>query len=424
MNPFTLFRAPVCPCAMLLCAFTLRAAEPGASRTVTVEECLMRVADRSPELKSSPYKTEAAERRARQAARPVNPRLQAEVENVAGSGAVEGVDAAETTVAVSQEIELGGKRRHRTAVAEAETAVTRAEQEVRLRAALFETRRAALAVQSAQEKARLAEEALALIRETESVAAAREKAGKATVLETERARAETAKAEIELEARKAEQRDAVRDLALLWGETEPTFDAVSGPFDAGTAAALPPLDTLLVRAASNPELLAAEAQTHAYGARIGAARAARVPNVELSAGARRFEEGGDFGFVAGAGIELPFYTRNMDGVRAAEADAEAARLETVAARLKIEGHIRQLYARLDTLAAKTARVKGTVMPVTERTLSLVRDAHKQGKAGYLDVLEARRALVEARLRFIESVTEYESLRIDLGRLTGTEPSTL
>jgi len=385
---------------------------------VTVAECLRRVTERSPELKSGSYKTEAAERRARQAGRPINPRLETEIENVAGSGAVEGVDAAETTVAVSQEIELGGKRRHRTAVAEAETAVTRAEREVRLRAALFETRRAALAVQSAQEKARLADEALTLIRETESVAVAREKAGKTTVLETERARAETAKAEIELEARRAEQRDAVRELALFWGETEPTFDAVDGPFDAA-AGALPPLDDLLVRAASNPDLLAAEAQTRTFEARIGAERAARVPNLELSAGVRRFEEGGDFGFVAGAGIELPFYTRNMDGVRAAEADAEAARLEATAARLRNEGRVRQLYARLDTLGAKTVRLKGTVMPVTERTLALVRDAHKQGKAGYLDVLEARRTLVEARSQLIETVPEYLGVSIELGRLTNT-----
>ena len=134
---------------------------------------------------------------------------------------------------------------------------------------------------------------------------------------------------------------------------------------------------------------------------------------------RRFEEGGDFGFVAGAGIELPFYTRNMDGVRAAEADAEAARLETVAARLRNEGHVRQLYARLDTLGAKTARLKGTVMPVTERTLALVRDAHKQGKAGYLDVLEARRTLVEARSQLIETVAEYLGVSIELGRLTNS-----
>jgi cobalt-zinc-cadmium efflux system outer membrane protein len=349
--------------------------------------------------------------------------LETEVENVAGSGAVEGVDAAETTVSVSQEIELGGKRRHRTAVAEAETTVSRAEQAVRLHALLFETRRAALAVQAAQEKARLSEEALALTRETESVAEAREKAGKVTLLETERARAETAKAEIELATRKAEQRDAVRELALYWGETEPSFDAVADVFDAEPSA-LPPVDALLLQAASNPERLAAEAQVRSYEARIGAERATRIPNVALSAGARRFEEGNDFGFVAGASIELPFFTRNLDGVRAAEADAEAARLEAIAARLKSEGQIRQLVARLETLAAKTARLKETVIPITERTLALVREAHKQGKAGYLDVLEARRTRVESRLQLIETVTEYAGLRIDLGRLIGTESSSL
>jgi cobalt-zinc-cadmium efflux system outer membrane protein len=418
MNLITLFRAPACPCAILICTLALQAAEPGASRTVTVAECLRRAAEQSPELKSGSYRTEAAARRAKLAARPINPRLETEVENVAGSGEVRGVDAAESTVALSQEIELGAKRRHRTEVAEAETAVIRAEQDVRLRTALYETRRAALVVQSAQEKARLAEEALALIRETESVAEAREKAGKATVLETERARAETAKAEIELETRKAEQRDAVRDLALSWGETEPTFDAVSDALDTGDAAR-PPLDALLLKAASNPDLQAAEAQVRTYEARIGAERAARVPNLEVSAGVRRFEDGDDIGFVAGASIELPFYTRNSDGVKAAEADAEAARLETVAARLRSEGHIRRLYARLNTLAAKTARLKDTVSPAAERTLSLVRAAHRLGKAGYLDVLEARRTLVEARLQLIETVTEYQGARLELGRLSNT-----
>lgn len=418
MHYHPLLRAFPCSFAIVLCSYSLQAEEPKALRTVTVAECLRRVTQRSPDLKSGIYRTEAAQWRARQAARPINPRLETEIENVAGSGDVERFDAAETTVTVSQEIELGGKRRHRTAVAESETAASRAEQEMRLGTLLFETRRAALAAQSAQEKVRLAEEALALIRETESVAAAREQAGKTTVLETERARSETTKAEIELEARRAEQRDAVRELALLWGETEPTFDAVDGPFDAADGT-LPPLDDLLVRASSNPDLLAAEAQTRTYEARIGAERAARVPNLELIAGVRRFEEGGDFGFVAGVGIELPFHTRNLDGVRAAEADAEAALLAATAARLRNEGVVRQLYARLDTLRARTARLKGTVLPATERTLALVRDAHRQGKAGYLDVIEARRTRVEARLHLIETVTEYQGVSLELGRLANT-----
>ena len=106
-------------------------------------------------------------------------------------------------------------------------------------------------------------------------------------------------------------------------------------------------------------------------------------------------------------------------MRAAEADAEAARLAATAARLRNEGVVRQLYARLDTLRARTARLKGTVLPATERTLALVRDAHRQGKAGYLDVIEARRTRVEARLHLIETVTEYQGVSLELGRLANT-----
>jgi cobalt-zinc-cadmium efflux system outer membrane protein len=418
MNYPTRFWAPLCPYAIILCTLVLQAAEPGATRTVTVSECLRRVAEQSPDIKAGSHKIEAATRRAQQAGRPINPRLQTEVENIGGSGAIEGVDSAETTIGLSQEFELGGKRRQRTEVAQAETNASQAEQELRLSALLFEARRAVLAVQVAQEKVRLDQEALLLIQEAEQLAKAREEAGKSTVLETERARADTEKAEIELEAQKAEQRDAVRELALLWGETEPSFDAVTGAFDTGSGE-LPPLDTLLSRAAANPGLKAAEAQTRTYQAKIGVERAARVPNLELSAGVRHFSEGSDFGFVVGASIELPFYTRNLDGVRAAEADAEAARLETIAARLKFEGTVRQLYARLQTLAVKSNRLKTTVVPAAERTLGLVNEAHKQGKAGYLDVLEARRTLMEARAQVIEAITEYQRMSIELGHLTNT-----
>jgi cobalt-zinc-cadmium efflux system outer membrane protein len=141
--------------------------------------------------------------------------------------------------------------------------------------------------------------------------------------------------------------------------------------------------------------------------------------MELSAGIRHFADGDDVGFVVGVSIELPFYTRNMDGVRAAEADAEAARLDATAARIRIEGHIRQLHARLGTLAVKNDRLKTSVIPAADRTLGRVREAHKLGKAGYLDVLEARRTLVDARYQIIETTTEYQSMSIELGHLTNT-----
>ena len=414
------------PCRALACllsfafisSFTLLAADPATTRTMTLAECLRRVAERNPELQAGVYKTEAADNRAKQAARRLNPRLQTEIETVAGSGEAEGLKAAESTVSLSQEFELGDKRRHRTAAAQADAAVSRAEESVRRRELLFDTRRAVLTVLTAQEQVRLAEEILALIRETESVVLAREQGGKTTGMETERARTDTARAALEVQERQAEQQDSVRELALFWGETDPTFDAVAGTLDI-PAAAMPSVDTLVLQAAANPALLAADAQTRAFEAKLRSEEAARLPNLEVAAGVRRLEASDGFGLIAGVGFELPLVNRNREAVCAAAADAEAARLESAAARLQNEGQLRRLYARLQALAAKNARLRETAIPSAERVLALVKQAHEQGKAGYLDVLEARRTLAEARRSVSDAAIDFHSCRIELDRLSAS-----
>jgi cobalt-zinc-cadmium efflux system outer membrane protein len=400
----------------VLLSLALRAAEP-PPRVITAEACLARAADRSLTLQAGVSRTQAAAHLAQQAARRPNPRLGAEVENIAGSGGQSGIRAAETTLSLAQEIELGDKRRHRTAAAAAAAAVRRADEATERQTLLAEVRLAAVAVLAAQERVRCAEDILQLARETESVALAREAAGKTAALETERARAETARAALDVEERQAEQREAVYALAQAIGEREPSFDRVSGALGAPPAE-LPALDALALQAASHPALLAADAQAQALHAHARSALADGTPNLDVAAGVRRYEENDGYGLVAGVSIELPVSNRNRDAARAAEAEAEAAGLEAAAARVKNEAELRKLYARLLALAAKDARLRGAVLPSVERALALVMQAHQQGKAGYLDVLEARRAVAEAKLSLIDTRADYHVARAALDERAG------
>ena len=411
---FRLFGHSVCPhFVAVFSALTLCADEAAPLRTLTAEECLSRVAERSPDLQAGAYRVEAAASRVQQAARRPNPRLETEVENVAGTGDARGFQAAESTASLVQEVEWGDKRQSRVAAAEAEVSVSRADEAARRHTALFEARRAVLSVLLAQEKLRLSEGTLALVRETEAVVLAREQAGKATAVEVERANAERARAELAVQSIRSEQRDAVRELALCWGETEPAFDAVAGSLAVPAASELPPLDGLVLRAANSPALLAADAQARLAEANVRVERAARKPNIELAAGVRRFEEFDGLGFVAGVGVELPLFNSNRGAVRAAERDAEAARLDAVAVRLKNEGFVRRLYAKLQALAAREAQLRATVVPPAERALALVREAYGQGKVGQLDVLDARRSLADAQLDVLGAAAEYHACRIEL-----------
>lgn len=87
---------------------------------ITLVQALSRGTESSPRVTQAKAQADAAEARARQAGVSPNPELSIEVENFAGSGAFQGLRSTETTLALSQRLELGGKRSARVDVARAE----------------------------------------------------------------------------------------------------------------------------------------------------------------------------------------------------------------------------------------------------------------------------------------------------------------
>ena len=80
-------------------------------------EALKRALRDSPALASFPFALRAAEAEKVQAGLLANPRLGIQLENIAGSGDVSGVRSLETTLMLSQLLELGSKRERRSMVA-------------------------------------------------------------------------------------------------------------------------------------------------------------------------------------------------------------------------------------------------------------------------------------------------------------------
>ena len=82
---------------------------------VTLADALRAAAEHNPALRASAFDVLALEGRRQQARARPNPELTLELENFAGSGEVSGTDALESTLALSQLIELGDKRSSRVA---------------------------------------------------------------------------------------------------------------------------------------------------------------------------------------------------------------------------------------------------------------------------------------------------------------------
>src|SRR5690554_1075411 len=102
----------------LLRAQSTPATPPGADSPpyLTFNDAVARVLDADPRVSLLRARLEEAAGLAEQAALRPNPALEAEVENILGTGPFDGLDAAETTVIYAQELETGGQRRLRTAV--------------------------------------------------------------------------------------------------------------------------------------------------------------------------------------------------------------------------------------------------------------------------------------------------------------------
>ena len=120
---FSYRRTLAMACAVPLLGLTAAAAGQPLSLASAVEQTLAR----SPELRVYEPRLRAARARSDVAALKPPLELQAEVQDAFGTGRASGFDTAETTFALSQVVELGGKRALRVDAANAGAALTLAE---------------------------------------------------------------------------------------------------------------------------------------------------------------------------------------------------------------------------------------------------------------------------------------------------------
>jgi cobalt-zinc-cadmium efflux system outer membrane protein len=185
--------------------------------TFTLSAALERALEQNPGLIAQGYSARAAEGLIEQAGLRPNPTLDVSVENVLGTGRVQGVRSLETTVQGSQTFERGGKRGKRVDFATKEREVAAKDYAVRRSEVVATTAVAYVETLAAQQRVALAEEPLQLARATLDAVEFRVKAGAASPAEAARARAALAFGQGELARAKAALVAARAVLSATWG---------------------------------------------------------------------------------------------------------------------------------------------------------------------------------------------------------------
>jgi cobalt-zinc-cadmium efflux system outer membrane protein len=389
----------------------------GAPAAISLEVARARALERNPALLAAGSDSRAAEGAWRQARAWPNPELEVAAEEFGGDRP--GWDDAILTWSVTERLEIFGSRGARARAGRFGYDAATAERErMRLEVSAEVERRFAAVIAAQDRLAALAESdqisagALATVR-------ALVEAGEVSPVEAERTEAERARVGIAYRTADVDLANARRALAQLWGEATPDFTRAEGTLEfVPVVPSLESLESLVAGGLVSPDLRRRDAEVSRGEAARSLARLGRWPEVSLSAGLRRFSGTGERTCVASIGLALPLLDRNGGAIQ--QADAEVARLRTQRRQeeVRLAGDLAAARDALENAAHAAETMRESVLPRTATVHAALSEGYRRGEFRLLDLLDAQRTWVEARLQYIDVLESLWSARADLERLLG------
>ena len=374
---------------------------------LALEQALQEAEARSPAVIAARAAVQAAEARIRQAGFRTNPELSVEVENFAGTGDLSGFRGTETTVAVSQRLDIGGRRQARLAVARAELASQQLQLAI-ARADLAQAVRQQFAnAVTARQRLRLAEGNEQRARELARVANILVEAGREPPLRGIRARSAAAQAAAELAGAQAEERASRGTLASLFGVSTPP-EAVTGT--------LLDLQPRTIDPAQSLEVRLAEAERLTAEATLRQEITARSLDPAVGLGVRHVREVGDFALVAGLSMPLRVFDRNQGAIEAARANVRAAEARREGALATATVRVRNAITNVEAAAARVEALERAAVPEAAEALRIAQLSYQAGRATLLEVLDAQNAFASAQAALINARLAQAQATAELGRI--------
>lgn len=383
---------------------------------ITLKAALSRALLGNPRLKAASLEIRAREARALQESLPPNPELGFSVEEFAGSGPLAGTDAAESTIELSQVVELGGKREKRAAFGSLETGLAEWDYEETRLQVLSQTASAFVDVVAAQERLHLAAEILGLAERRSEAVSQRVAAGKVRPLDESRALVALSASRMAVQTAQGALRTAQIRLSSMWG----TDSAWNGKVEGDLYALGPAMDGLCEReyVPNIPRVARWETELAHRDAAVELERSRAVPDVTLSGGIKRFEETDDYAFVFGVSIPLPLMDRNKGSIQEAAARREKAEQERRASEISVRVALADVLEKLARFRDQCVMLEQTVIPAAQLAVDAARKELEQGKSGLLDMLDAHQALLDVKMDHVEAVARYQKSRAEAEGLMG------
>jgi len=384
------------------------------SGELTLQTALALALLHNPKLKSEALEIRVADAERLQAALRPNPELEFVAEEI-GAGP-RSTRPGETTIAISQLIELAGKRQKRTRLGELQTRLAAVDYEARRLDVLTEVHARFVDLLAAQRRARIAEQLEHVAEQAADAVDTRIEAGKDAPLERARAHIRLSNARTQRAQARQDLLVARQALAALWAARNPRFETAVG--DLETTTPIEPQHALIERIDNNPDVARWAVAIEQRRAAAQLEKAKAMPNLTIGGGVQMLDEAGETTGVFLAGIPLPLFDTNQGGRLAAAHRLAQANFDAHAARIRVETRLTEAHRDAVNALTRAEELRSRVLTNAQSLFESMDEGYRAGKFNYLDLLDAQDTLSKAQLDYVAALADYHKARAEMERLIG------
>jgi cobalt-zinc-cadmium efflux system outer membrane protein len=386
-----------------------------ANRTIDLPWAIQQTLAHNQELSAYPYQLSRGEALKLQAGlRPV-PTVGLEVENVFGTGAFSDTDAAETTLSLSQVIELGDKRNKRINLADARIREQELEYELARLDVLAETGRRYYQVLRLQDLQSWVERRVLLEQQALAVVEQRAIAGAVGQADASKISLRQARSVALREQLDGELTLARRRLAAMWlGQAD--FSLAQG--DLRRVPGLPDPTTVIQSLQQSPKIALHLALQRLADSRVAMAQANGSNDLKLGVGVRRFEVVGDEALTFSISMPLSFSNPNRGRIAAARARRQQTLAQVQSERQLLELSLLEIQQKLQNLHRQSQQIENDLLPLARTLLRDTEAGYRQGRYSVLQWVDAQAELFAIEREQIETRVGIFMHTLELERITG------
>lgn len=311
--------------------------------------------------------------------------------------------------ALSQLIELGGKRQKLVKVASNEYYAAMYGYEATKLERLYQLTKWFIQSIAAQELLQVALEEQQNAEEFLKVTQSKFEAGKLSLIETSKASLTKSLADFNIRQKRTAFQTSKKNLSILWSTSAHAFDLVTYPFYEISAPI--PLNDYLAKLCDQPEIVRALYKNLAAYHHLKFEKAQRIPDVTLTLG-YCYDEG-DNGLVAGIAVPLPFWNQNQGNIKKARYEMRKIENEKKQLLLTLEAKLTTAHLELMRSFHEAEEIKSTLLRTATQAFDLSLEGYREGKFDYMDVLEAKRSLFDIREKYIQTLVTYHTRRAEI-----------